>query len=330
MKRIKRAISACFVILLAFGIDLSIREIQAAEPAPLRVGIDQLSIFVPFWLGQEAGFFKEEGLEVNALYGFLAQKSLEAIAGKSLDVGSTTPLHVIMARDRGFNYMIIGGNGYANTKTEATRQPAYKDVTGIMVMDKSNMRSARDLEGKKVAVVTRYSLNWLFTVEWMKRNNADQKKVQWVEIPFPQQDPALRAGQVDATVNTEPFVTISTSMGGTRIIEYPFSAIKRDVMVDAWAAEGGWSQTNSRLLEGFMRANRKAMERLSQNPEEGTKVLLANTRTTKDLAANMHWYKFKKYLEKSDLQVIVDLAFTWGLIKKKPRVDDFIHPIAMQ
>ncbi|MEE8450155.1 MAG: hypothetical protein V3S39_11035 [Thermodesulfobacteriota bacterium] len=55
------------------------------------------------------------------------------------------------------------------------------------------------MEGKKAAVISRYSLNWLATAEWMGKTGLTSN-VHWVELAFPHQDKALRTKTVERTV----------------------------------------------------------------------------------------------------------------------------------
>src|SRR5262249_27495676 len=58
-----------FMKSLFLGLILSLLFPVAAAAAPLVVGYSSVtSVFLPFWIGNEAGFYKQEGLDAQLIY----------------------------------------------------------------------------------------------------------------------------------------------------------------------------------------------------------------------------------------------------------------------
>jgi len=70
----------------------------------------------------------------------------------------------------------------------------------------SQIHSAADLIGKRVAVPGFGATVDILAKAWSRSNNVDYKKINWVELPFPQMSDALKAHQVDAVVAVNPFL----------------------------------------------------------------------------------------------------------------------------
>jgi putative hydroxymethylpyrimidine transport system substrate-binding protein len=85
-------------------------SLQGAEPERLAVMLDWLPNpnHVPLYVAQAEGFFAEEGLEVELLVpGNPADPAKLAAAGR-VDLGITTGLNLIVARDAGLPLLAIG------------------------------------------------------------------------------------------------------------------------------------------------------------------------------------------------------------------------------
>jgi NitT/TauT family transport system substrate-binding protein len=75
----------------------------------------------------------------------------------------------------------------------------------IMVRTDSGYTKFKELTGKRVAVPSRFAVDFLFLRKMLKAENMTQKDIELVEMPPPDMPAALYANAVDAYCTGEPF-----------------------------------------------------------------------------------------------------------------------------
>jgi NitT/TauT family transport system substrate-binding protein len=75
----------------------------------------------------------------------------------------------------------------------------------IMVRTDSSFKKFQDLTGKRIAIPSRFAVDFLFLRKMLKREGMTSKDVELVEMPPPDMPAALYAKAVDAYCTGEPF-----------------------------------------------------------------------------------------------------------------------------
>lgn len=86
----------------------------------------------------------------------------------------------------------------------------------------SDIRSVRDLRGKRVAIWPG-STQEVVILERLKAEGLSIKDIQPIRLSFSDMPAALARGDVDAYVGAEPAAGISLANGVGRVVEYPYS-----------------------------------------------------------------------------------------------------------
>ena len=86
----------------------------------------------------------------------------------------------------------------------------------IMVRTDSTYRSFRDLAGKRVAVPSRFAVDYLFLRKMLAREGMTPKDIQVIEMAPPDMPAALFAKAVDAYGTGEPFGAVAQKAGYAR------------------------------------------------------------------------------------------------------------------
>src|SRR3984893_10659496 len=142
---------------------------------------------------------------------------------------------------------------------------------GIVADAKSDIKTVKDLRGKKVAIWPG-STQEVVILERLKAEGMSIKDIQPIRLPFSDMAPALARGDVDAYVGAEPGPGISLANGVGRIVEYPYStAIGSLNMV--WGAKLETIEKNPELVKLMMDIHRKATEYAMSN--ENAKIEMA-------------------------------------------------------
>ena len=239
-------------ILAAFGATLLLMlsgGSTAAAAETLKLGHSTWVGYGPFFVAKKKGYFKEEGLEVELVTIEDVRVRFAALAAGRIDVMATTvDTMPLFLRPDGSRYQYLF---------------AVDDSKGSDgVVARKEIKSVADLKGKKVAfaegAVSQFYLNVL-----LKTAGLDQSDIEAVNMSARDAGRAFAAGQVDAAVTWEPWLTRgaqaphgwlladSSRNPGliTGVIVAPVGVVKRR-KAELQALYRGWS----RAVE-FVRAN---------------------------------------------------------------------------
>jgi len=88
----------------------------------------------------------------------------------------------------------------------------------IMVKTESPYHKFADLKGKRVAIPSRFAVDFLFLRKMLARENMTPADLQIIEMPPPDMPAALYADAVDAYCTGEPFGAAAQSAGYARVL----------------------------------------------------------------------------------------------------------------
>jgi NitT/TauT family transport system substrate-binding protein len=189
---------------------LAMPAIVRAQARPkIRIGYWPVAAGLPFFAAIEKGYFKEAGLDVEAIKFAGAQQVMEAmLAGRSDGSSNGT----------GSANLAIGEIAQPGLfKIFATNPSNAKFVLDEFIVPKdSPVKTMADLKGKKVASGPGIQ-NVTLAKTMLERAGATGATV--IELPIGQHVAALVAGQVDACYTLEPTGTIGRMNGTTRVLE---------------------------------------------------------------------------------------------------------------
>lgn len=88
----------------------------------------------------------------------------------------------------------------------------------IMVRTDSSYRNFRDLKGKRVAIPSRFAVDYLFLGKMLRKVGMTETDIELVEMPPPDMPAALYAKSVDAYATGEPFGAVAQRAGYGRLL----------------------------------------------------------------------------------------------------------------
>jgi NitT/TauT family transport system substrate-binding protein len=208
---------------------------------------------------RQAGFFKEEGLDVKvetADGSVLALQSLETGHSDVVVVG-TAPL--MLAVSQGSKV-----KAFASVVTGSYAYPAVKPDSPI--------KTFLDLQGKTVGVPSLQSGSIPFTRGLVALAGGDPKKIEFLPTGFGAQAvTALQNGQVDALGLWDTAYEVIKGLGqDLRYIESDDS--KKLGFQVVYAAKSDWLEKNPKIATGMTRAMNKAYVYSMENPEAALKA----------------------------------------------------------
>ena len=289
-------------------------EAVLPQRVTLRYGGMQVGGFLGLFLANEQGWFEQEGLALDMTIMSGGAEVLPAMIGGSLDMGITNSFTHVTGRDQGFDVKAVAGGS-----TERVGSPTH----AIMVRADSPIQSARDLEGRTMATNTFNNIDHVMQMTWLQNNGVDPRRVNIVEVPFPQHAAALSQGRVDAIGPAEPFTTIAASQGA-RVLGYHYTDTNPRTLLAYYAGLGDWLNRNGDTARRFARAIHRANAFLNENPDDRRAAAVRLLNLSPDLAPSVNWDEFETRVDPALIQWWIDAGRRVGLVNNPLTADDFL------
>jgi len=212
--------------------------IGANAQTTVRVAFNGFGGSAPIFLGQDVGFFKKQGLNVEMIFIPGGSLSLQALIGKSLDLLLTGGPPFVNAYLQGAKIKIIGG---------VTNRLPYTFVVT------AGIRMAEQLKGKKIGI-SRFGSNTDYVVRLALNHFAlPVHEVQIVQVGGSQARlVALNSGAIQATVLSPEEALVAQKLGLGILLDFIEKGIEFP-HVNVVAREDTL-ETQSPMVKGFMRA----------------------------------------------------------------------------
>lgn len=272
------------------------------------------------WYAQNLGYFTAANITPTIDSISNGSAITAGVVGGSIDVGYSALLTLAAAHDRGVPITIIAAAG--NWLTNAP-------VSALLVPADSPIKTAKDLNGKIVAVNGIKNITQLATMAWSDQNGGDYKSLNFVEMGFPEMPAALAAKRVDAAFVTEPVVTNAVKRGGAKIIAKPYDAIAPQFTISAWFTTVAWAKANPALVKRVSGVFRQTSAWANTHDAETAQQLSALTKLPLDVVNQMVRSRFADSLTVKNFQPIIDCAAKYGFLQKTFPAGDIIDPNAI-
>lgn len=278
----------------------------------LRVGYIPVGIYAYFWRARDAGYFKEEKLDVELIVMAGGGQIIPALQSGALDFGISDALGVLNARNGGIPVTYVSFN---------FQQTKESPVHAVLTMD-PEIKTGADLKGKSVATNLSYNTDWTMMREWLRKQNVDIKSVTFREVPFPDMLAALRNKTVSAIGAVEPFVTLGKEQGA-RVLGYYFADVKSPNVLSGIVATTPYIEKNKDVVQRFLRAVNRAIDDF-QDPKIARQTIAANTKIPPAVIEKMELGQWSKNVPPETMQFWVDAARKEGIVNATADLKDLV------
>lgn len=286
---------------------------QDAAVTKLRVGYIPIGVYSYFWRARDAGYFKDENLEVELVPMAGGGQIIPALQSGSLQFGISDALGVLNARNGGIPATYVSFN---------FSQAAADPVHAVLTTD-PNIKTPADLKGKSVATNLSYNTDWTMMRAWLRKNDVDLRSITFREVPFPDMLSALRNNTVSAVGASEPFITIGKEQGA-RVLGYYFTDVQSPVVLSGIVALTPYIEKNKDVVKRFVRAVNRAIDDYNADPMIARKTIAANTKIPPSVVEKMGLGKWQASVPAEQMQFWVDAAKKEGIISNEADLKSLI------
>jgi len=221
------------------------------------------TVALPVYIAQEKGFYRENNLDVDAVFTRGGGENVQAVVSGDAQIGlGTGTLSVISAFVKKAPIKIAGA--------EITGMDAF-----WYVQANTTMRKLEDLAGKKIAYSRPGASSHMAVLAI-----ADQIKAKGLKPAepislggIPEVYTALRVGQTDAGWSVAPFQLDLVEKGELRVVvKGDEIAAMRDITPRVHFVNTEFAAKNPDVVRGFFRAQQKALDYMFERKEDAAKI----------------------------------------------------------
>jgi len=226
--------------------------------ARMVVGVSTVNVaFLPIYLTQDKGFFKDEGLDVLVVMFNAGATNLQAMIGGDVQIMAGGVPETVLAR--------AGGADIKNFW-------AISNVMPFQIYGSAKLKSLGQSKGKKFAISRFGSLSEFLTRSALKHSGVDPKDVTMLQIgATPARFTTLASGIVDATILWFPVTERAKAAGMNKLFDlkdlYPNWTNVGFIARESWLAKEKEQTTK------FLRAYQRGVRYTRENRNDGIRTL---------------------------------------------------------
>ncbi|CBN57150.1 MULTISPECIES: ABC transporter substrate-binding protein [Kamptonema] len=266
---------------------------SSENPGKISIGFWPVASGLPLFVAEKKGYFKEAGLDVEAVKFASPNQVAEAlIAGRLQGTGNGVASGVLGLSE-------ITSPGLFKIIAANPSNVDYK-LDQVIVGKNSSIQAIADLKDKKFATGPG-AQNLAIAQAILAAAGVTNPQVQQIEIR--QHIAAIESGQIDAAYTLEPTGTVGEVKGLTRILEN--GVVSKYILGDPKAPWfGGAAVLSSKFIQQYpattktyTEAYRRAIEDIRKNPDQVRQYMVGYTSIEGDLVQKVPMIGYTMYNE---------------------------------
>jgi NitT/TauT family transport system substrate-binding protein len=309
--------------LSAAAATLAAPRINAQTVTRLRVGIIPVVDIAPLHAAIRQNYFAAEGLEIDTSPAPGGAALLPALAAGTFQIGFSNIVSILLGIQEGIEFRFLAGS-----VRSGERPP---DINGLVVRKGSGLATGKDFEGKRLASNTRANIIWLRGVAWVAKTGGDWRRVNMVEVPFPQMADALVNSQIDGALINEPFLSNALATMGDRIerIAWTISETAPGSSIAQYAAMRDWLSRNGETAEKFARALYRGVDWVEANRGPAVDELISSyTRIPVERLRTLGMPVFEKAIPPASIEEVHRAMGEFGIGGRLPPARELLFRTA--
>lgn len=278
------------------------------------------------WVIKEKQLLEKRGYKPEWTLFQYAAPELEAMAAGSIDMAvmGTLPIVMVSVNNPDIWYVYDElGNG-----------------SGMVVAADSNIRTAADLKGKKIAFPGKASQQYGLLMAYLGKAGLKESDVELFRANAPDMRTLLDKKQVDGFLAWAPFTSEAVRTGAARTLfsSDDIAKLKGDHWLNGgWAVRAAYAKDNPDAVVDVIKAIHEATQLLRKNPDEVAQIFAKATGLAPDVNAYVIKNQYFVYFDPKDgvpskdvLKRMVDMLTEHKVVKIDKDVNqilsNLVHP----
>ncbi len=286
----------------------------ALSQGRIIVGVSSVNIaFLPLYVTQEKGFFKDEGLDVLLVMFNAGSTNVQALVGGDVQVMASAFVETIGARAAGVDIKNIWG---------------VCNLMPFQLYSKPNFKSMKEAKGKKFAISRFGSLTDYLTRATLLHFSVNPKEVTILQIgSTPARFAALSGGGVDASIVWYPVTEIAKAQGYYKLFD--LKEIFPEWPYETFAARESWLAREKDQAVRFLRAYQRGVRYTRDRKDEAVAIIKKYVKMDPAYAPGGYdeyrdSFPLNGKIAEKAIPVVIEQEFETGRIKRKIALDELI------
>jgi NitT/TauT family transport system substrate-binding protein len=251
------------------AVAVSCAAVLALSPARaetvLNMAVVSRTVFyLPAWMAEKQGFFKQEGLDVRMKVYDSSDPIFVDLRKGEQQIAVASIESVIADAYKGGKVRIVAGS--------AKRPPHF-------IIAQPEIKSLADLKGKTIGVVSMHEGTTFFIADIAKAGGFKLNDVKVEAVGgSPTRQRLLKEKKIDAGLQPYPLSYEAEAAGFSNL--GPIARLVPDYQFTSVMVDQDWAKANRAALVGFLRALRRGTEYMFAHPDESAEVGARELRTT--------------------------------------------------
>ncbi len=282
--------------------------------AKIIVGLSSVNVaFLPVYVTEDRGFFKDEGLDVLLVLFNAGSTNLQALIGGDVQIMGSAFVETLGGRAAGFDVKNFWG---------------VCNLMPFQLYSQPDFKSMKQAKGKRFAISRFGSLTDYLTRATLRHFGLDAKDVTILQIgSTPARFAALTAKGVDASIVWFPVTEIAKAQGYNKLLD--LKEIFPEWPYETLAARESWLSKERDQANRFLRAYQKGVKYTSENKNDAVRIMMKYVKMDPAYApAGYDEYRdsfpLNGQIAEKVIPTVIEQEIEAGRIKKKITVEDMI------
>lgn len=228
-----------------------------AQEVTVRMGIQPWIGYGQWHVAQAKGMLAAKGIKLELIELKSDAEQSAAFASGRIDVDNIAAHTALLLKSQGIGLKLI--------------MVEDNSTTADAILARGDIKSITDLRGKKVAYEQGATSDLLLHAA-LKANNMTLTDIQAVPMPAADAGSALIAGQVDAAVTYEPYIT--TALKESNQISKIYDAAKHPGLIsDVLVTSDKFASEHPEVVKTMVQIWFQAVAEYNSNPTEGRRII---------------------------------------------------------
>ncbi|HEY7319534.1 MAG TPA: ABC transporter substrate-binding protein [Candidatus Binatia bacterium] len=279
------------------------------------VGLSSVNVaFLPVYVTESKGFFKDEGLDVLLVLFNAGATNLQALIGGDVQIMGSAFVETLGGRGAGIDVTNFWG---------------ICNIMPFQLYSQPDFKSMKQAKGKRFAISRFGSLTDFLTRATLKHFGVDPKEVTILQIgSTPARFAALTAKGVDASIVWFPVTEIAKAQGYNKLLD--LKEVFPEWPYETFAARESYLNKERDQVTKFLRAYQRGVKYTLENKGEAVKIIQKYVKMDPAYApAGYDEYRssfpLNGQIAEKVIPTVIEQELEAGRLKKKLTVDDMIN-----
>ncbi len=245
IKRVRNFLNGFMLVAALLSFTSAVWATETVKLA--QFGKEKFMLYLPLYVAMEAGYFADEGLDIELVFAGNDDQIFASVASGAVDFGMGDPVFTAIAQEKGYPAKTVammitklGNTGYTNNPD-------------ILLID-----DPADLAGLRIGSFPNPSTTYILMDELVRTHQDVLKDTEIVQAGMGAQLALLEAGKVDIALDLEPAVS-KLEAQGYRIVFNLNEYIEPQVITGLMVRQEMIDQ-NPDHVQGMVRALQKGLD----------------------------------------------------------------------